>query len=199
MKIANIVIDTPIKVNNKFNVVDSFDKIIKGIPTLLVGLNHVRNIDPKPDFLDRKLSEDVYWTFSKKEKRVLFEEDLFYFTEAIYKNIIKKTKYRFIDLILTNSSEILLILSEINKIKKIITLKHKNMLYIYGDNIIFGFDLKQVTFIGSDTIKLIDLIKNLSDVFLEDDNILIEYNNDLEMFNYETKYIPILYTMNQDE
>lgn len=198
MKIANIVINTPLKVNHKFNVVDSFDKIIEGIPTLLVGLENVRKIDPKPDFLERKLSDNIFWTFTKKEKRVLFEEDLFYFMEAVYVGIIRKTKYKFIDLIQLKSDKVLETLDNIKKIEKITTLKHEDMLYVYGDNTIFGFDLKQVRYIGSKEDKLINIIKGLSDVFLEDKNILIEYNNDLEMFDYQTKYIPLLYTINSD-
>ena len=199
MKIANIVIDTPLKVNKKFNVVDSFDKIIEGIPTLLVGLDNIRKIEPKPDFLDRKLSEDIYWTFTKKEKRVLFEEDLYYFSETIYKNIIKKTSYVFVDLILFDSNKINDIFTDMQNINKKVTLLHKDMLYVYGNDNIFGFDLKQVTYVGKKKETLIDKIKNLSDVFLEGDNILIEYNNDLEMFDYEIKYIPLLYTINNNE
>lgn len=199
MKIANIVISSDLRVNSKFNVVDSFDKIIEGLPTLIVGLDNVRQIDPKPDFLDRKLSDNIFWTFSKKEKRVLFEEDLFYFTEAIYENIIKKTEYIFVDLILFNNEKVKEIFTIIQQMSKKVTLFNKDMVYLYGDDKIFGFDLKQVSYMGMDRDRLLGKIKLLSDVFLDDEKILIEYNNDLEMFDYQIKYIPLLYTMNFNE
>lgn len=199
MKIANIVVSTDLKVNKRFNVVDSFDKIIEGKPTLVIGLDNVRKLDPKPDFLDRKLTDDIYWTFSKKEKRVLFEEDLFYFIESTYKNIIKKTDYIFVDMVLYNNEKINEIFDNIQKITKKVTLKHEDMIYLYGDNKIFGFDLKQVRYMGLEVERLITKIKSISDVFLEDEQILIKYNNDLEMFDYQIKYIPLLYTMNFNE
>lgn len=199
MKIANIVISSDLRVNSKFNVVDSFDKIIEGLPTLIVGLDNVRQIDPKPDFLDRKLSDNIFWTFNKKEKRVLFEEDLFYFTEAIYENIIKKTEYIFVDLILFNNEKVKEIFTIIQQMSKKVTLFNKDMVYLYGDDKIFGFDLKQVSYMGMDRDRLLGKIKLLSDVFLDDEKILIEYNNDLEMFDYQIKYIPLLYTMNFNE
>ena len=199
MKIANIVISSDLRVNSKFNVVDSFDKIIEGLPTLIVGLDNVRQIDPRPDFLDRKLSDNIFWTFSKKEKRVLFEEDLFYFTEAIYENIIKKTEYIFVDLILFNNEKVKEIFTIIQQMSKKVTLFNKDMVYLYGDDKIFGFDLKQVSYMGMGSDRLLGKIKSLSDVFLDDDKILIEYNNDLEMFDYQIKYIPLLYTMNFNE
>lgn len=199
MKIANILITSPLKVNEKFNVVDSLDNIIQGLPTLIVGLENVRKINPYPDFLDRSLGDDMYWTFTKQEKRVLFEEDLYYFSETIYKNIIKKTSYIFVDLILFNANKINELFRNIQEIDKKVTLLYKDMLYVYGNDKIFGFDLKQVTYIGKDKSTLINKIKVQSDVFLEDERILIEYNNDLEMFDYETKYIPLLYTINNNE
>lgn len=199
MKIGNIVIDKDLKVSNKFNVVDSFDKIIEGKPTLIIGLNNVKKIETNLDYLDRKLSDDIYWTFSKSEKRYLFEEDLFLFINSTYKKIIDKIEYIFVDMFLYNNIKINEIFENLKKINYKISLKHKDMIYVYGDNKIFGFDLKQVKYMGVKIDRLMSKIISLSDVFLDDKDILIKYNNDLEMFDYQIKYIPLLYMMNLND
>ena len=60
MKIGNIVSNTDLNVGNEFNVVDSLDNIIKGIPTLIVGYSIVKEIfGDELDFIKRKI-EDIF-------------------------------------------------------------------------------------------------------------------------------------------
>jgi hypothetical protein len=49
------------------------------------------------------------------------------------------------------------------------------MLYLYGDNIIFGIDLKLLKFMGINTDKVLNKIKLKSTVFYDEIEILIEY------------------------
>jgi hypothetical protein len=44
MKFANIVTNTQINVSHDFNVVESMDEIIHGLPTLIVGFDIARTI-----------------------------------------------------------------------------------------------------------------------------------------------------------
>ena len=71
--IGNIVTIDNIKVDENFNVVDSFDKIIEGIPTLVIGIDNATQSYGDLNYIDRKINDLNYWTFSKKEKRGLFE------------------------------------------------------------------------------------------------------------------------------
>ena len=71
--IGNIISSNELKVDENFNVVDSMDKAIDGLPTLIIGLDNVRKIETDLNFVDRKLSDNTYWTFNKQERRVLFE------------------------------------------------------------------------------------------------------------------------------
>ena len=66
------------------------------------------------------------------------------------------------------------------------------MIYLYSDNLIFGIDLKLARYIGMDIDKLIIKIKSISDVFLTDDEILIEYKKNLEEMDLQARYIPYL-------
>jgi predicted ribosome-associated RNA-binding protein Tma20 len=82
---------------------------------------------------------------------------------------------------------------------KIITFKDKNNIYLYFKNNIYGFDVRQVSFIGKSIESFMDKIKSLSNVFLEDSNIIIDYKKELLIFNEEIKYIPLIYSLNKNE
>ena len=64
---------------------------------------------------------------------------------------------------------------------------------------IYGFDLRQVEYIGKSKNVFKDKIKDMSNVFLQDEKILIEYKKELYMFNDEIKYVPLIYFIRNNE
>jgi hypothetical protein len=54
-------------------------------------------------------------------------------------------------------------------------------------------------YIGKSIDKFMDKIKDMSNVFLHDEKILIEYKKELSVFNEEIKYIPLIYSIRNDE
>jgi len=199
MYIANIICDKDIKIDKNFNLTNSIGNIIPGLPTLIIGVNNAKNYTDKVSYLDRKINENTFWTFTRAEKRDLFEEDLFYFIEFSYNNLLSKVSFEFIDLILSDSEKINSIFNIISSSDKVITFHHRNMVYTYVKNTIYGFDLRQVEYIGKSVEKFLDKINNLSTVLLRDDKILIEYNKELSVFNEEIKYVPFIYSIRNDE
>jgi len=107
MKVANIVTNNQLKINNDFNVIDSLDKIIENLPTLIIGWDIVKEINPNADYFNRKLSDDIFWTFYITEQRDLYEEDLYNFKIHSYKNLLLEIKYEYLDFILLTNTEIL--------------------------------------------------------------------------------------------
>lgn len=193
--IGNIVTLDKIKVDDNFNVVNSFNEVIEGIPTLVVGTNIANDSYGNLNYIDRKIDELNYWTFSKKEKRGLFEEDLFYFIENSYKNLTNRLEYIFVDVIIFNDEKIKKIFDKIESYKDNISFLTDKMLYIYSDKYIFGIDLRQIEYIRGDVDKFIKKVKRFSKDFLSNNEILIEYKNNLGMLEDELKYIPVLYSM----
>ena len=193
--IGNIVTLDKIKVDDNFNVVNSFNEVIEGIPTLVVGTNIANDSYGNLNYIDRKIDNLNYWTFSKKEKRGLFEEDLFYFIENSYKNLTNRLEYIFVDVILFNDEKIKKIFDKIESYKDNISFLTDKMLYIYSDKYIFGIDLRQIEYIRGDIDKFIKKVKRFSKDFLSNNEILIEYKNNLGMLEDELKYIPVLYSM----
>jgi hypothetical protein len=76
MHIANIVTNSNITVDKYFNISNSLDNIIQDLPTLIIGWDIVKTINPDVDFIDKKLSDNIFWTFKKSERRDIYQEDL---------------------------------------------------------------------------------------------------------------------------
>ena len=198
MFIGNIVTKSIIKPHDKFNVVDSLDKIIESLPTLIIGWELVKEINPYADFCDRRLSDTIKWTFTLTEKRNLYEEDLYYFIEECHNNLISKVTYKYIDFILMNDDDLADTFKNIKNSEKNIAFKNDNMIYIYSSNYLFGIDLNIISFVGRNSDKLINYLKTFINVFLVDSNILIEYKGYMDMLNNQVKYIPYLYSIENE-
>jgi hypothetical protein len=198
MHIANIVTNSNITVDKYFNISNSLDNIIQDLPTLIVGWDIVKSINPDVDFIDKKLSDNIFWTFKKSERRDIYQEDLYNFITYCYKNLIKDINYSFIDLITLTDSEIKESFNNIKKCKKSATYQYNDMIYVYCDNTIYGIDLKLVKYLDYDVKKTIEKIKKNSFVFLSGDQILIEYKDIIESLDNEVKYVPYLYTIEHE-
>ena len=113
--------------------------------------------------------------------------------------LLKDIKFNFIDLILSDSDEINQVFNKIKTSNNVITFSYENMVYTYINHMIYGFDLRQVDYIGKSKTIFINKIKDMSSVFLQDEKILIEYKKELYMFNDEIKYVPIIYFIRNNE
>ena len=195
MFVGNIVTQSKVNIDKYFNVVETMDAIIHGLPTLIVGWDIVKTIEPEVDFITRKLSDNIFWTFKKTERRDIFENDLYDFIHHSYNLLIKDLDYKFIDLIQLTESELKITFKTIKKSTNAVGYIHQNMLYIYTDNIVYGLDLKLVTYLEYNLSDILNKIKSYCSVLLDNDEILIEYKDIIDMLNNEVKYVPFLYSI----
>lgn len=105
MKIANIVTSNKVDVTSDINVVKSLDDIIQGIPTLVTSYEWVSKNYTDYDIYDKKLADNLYWTFSRTERRDIFALDVEDFITLVNLELVKKVEYIFLDLILFNKSK----------------------------------------------------------------------------------------------
>ena len=110
MKIANIFSRSNIEAPQDFNVVTSFNDIIEGLPTLIVGYDYVNEHYPDFDITDICLGKDFYWTFRKTEKRDKYEQDLKWFITKVYVDLTNELSYIFVDPIQYKKKSLLKIL-----------------------------------------------------------------------------------------
>lgn len=194
MFVGNIVSKSNLNIDKYFNVVESLNDIIQGLPTLVIGWDIVKTIEPNADFIDKKLSKDIFWTFRKSERRDIFEEDLYNFIQYTYNLLVKDIKYQFVDFIELDKNETKDVFNQI-KNKKSISYFYNNMVYIHNEKTIYGIDLKLVKYLDFDVNRTINKIKTYSTVFLSDSDIIIEYKDIIDMLDNEVKYIPYLYSI----
>jgi hypothetical protein len=199
MKVANIVSSNNINVSEEFNVVKSMDEIIHGLPTLIIGFDYVNKNYPDFNILDIELELNLYWTVKKTERRDKHVEDLTWFINKVYNDLTKDIKYIFVDPLQYNSKSLWKIIRKIYSIKDLVTFVNGDMLYIYGDKFIFGVDLKLMSYIGIKKDKIKHIIKSKSSVFLEENDILIEYKNYIEELGYQIKFLPYLYSIRNEQ
>jgi len=199
MKVANIVSSNNINVSEEFNVVQSMDEIIHGLPTLIVGFDYVNKHYPDFNILDIELEPNLYWTVKKTERRDKHAEDLTWFINKVYNDLTKDIKYVFIDPLQYKSKSLWKIIRKLYSIKNLVTFVNGDMIYIYGDKFIFGVDLKLMSYIGIKKDKIKNKIKSKSPVFLEENDILIEYKNYIEELGYQIKYLPYLYSIRNEQ
>lgn len=198
MKIANIVTTNKVDVTDDINVVKSMDEIIKGLPTLVTSYKWLKENYNDYDIYNKKLADNLYWTFSRTERRDIFTKDVEDFITLVNRDLVKNIYYIFIDLIQFPNTKIIKIIKKIKSLPNKIAFKHNKMIYIYGDKIIFGIDLNLLDYIGLDTKKIEKRIKSNCNEFLEDDEIFIEYKDNMERLDYKVKYIPFLYAIKHE-
>ena len=193
MKIANILSTTKIEAPEDFNIVKSSSDLIDGLPTLIVGYDYVNKHYHDFDITNIQLEPNLYWTFKKTEKRDKFDEDLRWFIRKVYEDLTDKLIYLFVDPIQHKPRTLRKIVKKILSLNDVITYQHNEMFYVYSDNLIFGIDLKLLKYLGFNTDKIKEKIKSISNVFLIDDEILIEYKKCIETLNNRVRNIPYLY------
>ena len=198
MKFANIVSTTQINVPQDFNVVQSMDEIIHGLPTLIIGFDLTDKLFPKYDVGNIKVTDNVYWTTKKTESRDKHNIELEWFKHFAYHELIKDINYIFVDPIQYNKKSLLKILKKIYTIPNKISYQHNDMIYIYSDKFIFGVDLKIIKYIGLDISKIKRKIINISSVFLEDSDIFIEYKYIIDDMENQVRFLPYLYSIKNE-
>ena len=198
MKFANIVTKTQINVSQDFNVVESMDEIIHGLPTLIIGFDLTDKLYPNYDVGEIKVADNIYWTTKRTENRDKHNFEFEWFKYFVYHQLVKDINYVFVDPIQYKKKSLLKILRKIYNLKDKITYQHKDMFYIYGDGFVFGIDLKLLKYIGLDVIKIQGKIIKLSSVFLRYDDIFIEYKNIIEDLENQVRFLPFLYSVRNE-
>jgi tRNA(Ile)-lysidine synthase TilS/MesJ len=198
MKIANIVSTSSLNVSKDFNVVSSMDNIIHGIPTLIVGFDVVNKLYPDFDIMELEIEPNLYWIFKRTERRDDFEAGLRWFTNKVISDLSKEISYVFVDIMQYKKKTLCKIARKFLKMEKKFSVKINDMIYIYGENIIFGVDLKLFSFALLKTDKLKNTIQAKSTVFLGLDDILIEDKNIINELGIQIRYLPYLLSIRHE-
>lgn len=131
------------------------------IPTLIIGYKNAEAIcGPGLKFLDRKISENLYWTFSKRERRTDYENDLRLFINAVSVFLMKYCKYEYVDMITASDEtkeQLFTVLKDTSHKKIVHSTDTMYYIYVPSDNKIYGISREVLSFlpIGNDVEKLL--------------------------------------------
>lgn len=193
-KIGNIV--TKSKKNtfgDIFNVVKSFDDIIEGIPTLIIGFEEAKEWIENFNIIDKQYG-DIWWTFKKTERRCEYEEDVIKFYNYAILHEMEKTKYVYVDLInfrLASIKKIIKFLGDGTK-KYVFLTRNSHFMFVYSEvyNTVFGISLELCEYLGIAKQKVYKLLRNQE--YIHDTKFI---GSDIrKVIGSNTHYILPLYT-----
>lgn len=161
MHLGNIITSSKYKFDKSFFVGTDFNLINESVPTLIVGWKIAKEYIGK-DFsiLNKKIGENIYWTFMKDERRGDFISDL----SSFYKNTIdfysKKISYKFLNIITSKYGRIKNVMKFLkSEDKKYVYIDEDRMIYIlYNDKFSIGISLDDCEYFNLSKSKVIDFI-----------------------------------------
>ena len=152
-------------------------KIDSTIPTLIVGKSLAESMfgKDKVKILDRQLGKNLYWTYSKTEKRSAYEEDINEFNNFVIAYMLKNTKYQSFSLFrngLSRKKGFLRFLDD-ESIEKAIYLNRNHAYIYYGKGPIIGISLNEAEYIGIPVEKCVKrMLKNRKNKLITNTNFL---------------------------
>lgn len=177
------------------------DEYIKNndIPTLLIGKKELVEKGFTLSVLNRQIDNNLYWTYTKMEKRNIHEQDITEFYNLVFKKLYRDVRYTNISIYTMKYSifkEIVNILLD-NSIYKCIYIQ-KNHVYMYYDNRVIGFSLDEIKYVGIDITKVMNILTNSKNSDIITTNNFIK-NEVKEYLNNKDYLTPYLYFMNKKE
>ena len=173
-KLGYIVSDKrPRGVKGFVGVVDDISKIPSDTtkPVLVIGYEKAKSyFGDKISLLNRKISDTIFWTFLKTEKRIDFEDDLEKFYKFVINYHISKLKYCYINVLTFNYNKIKRVMSLFYNGKvKYIYIDDKMLYFLYNDAktntfMTMGISTSLVKYCGYDVSKIIKKITAIKDI-----------------------------------
>ena len=194
MDIGNIVSKTKIEIEN-FKICDSLECVNEELPTLIIGRKLSKELlGNNISILHKKISNNIYWTFDKTERKSEFESDLELFKADCFVSFGGNIQYVYLDILYSSRKINYRIIKKILSLKKpIIYFSENDMVYIYGENIIFGVDLNVLNYFEGKKEKIVEKIKSLNGNTLIDSTIFNKCKDLIYKLKNKNRFIPYIF------
>jgi len=194
MDVGNIVTSSKLKEDN-FKICNDLESINNSLPTLIVGWNKTKElVKEETSILHKRINDKLYWTFSQKERKVEYDNDIISFKKLCYNKIGSDIPYVYLDILHGKSHTNKKIIQKIYTLINPISYISKNkMLYIFAENIIFGVDLNICELIGINKEKIIERIENIPNSILIGNEIFNKCKDYIKRTDNREKLVPYIY------
>ena len=129
--IGNVLTTEPFDSKELYHIVDSPERLIDGIPTLIIGWDNAKSLYPDASIIEWEISDNVFWTYGKYEKRDKYEANIKRFQTYAFKNFVESLIYVFYDVLSEPLERFESFLSFISSDSKKIVYITGDMLYLY--------------------------------------------------------------------
>ena len=175
-------------------------RITNEIPTLIVSKKLAEKLYGKENVkvLNKTICENIFWTYSKMENRLQFENEIKKFRDNVTKSLFEKIHYVNFSIFIESLHRIKDFIMFLNNSTKKYIFLENDQLYIYASNnkvnSIVGLSLLDCEYIGIDKKKILTKINSNKNNILFTRKHIIDYN--LKQITNEKKYIiPYLYSL----
>jgi hypothetical protein len=168
------------------------------IPTLIIGKKKAEEIYGKENIkvLDKKITNNVSWTFDKVERRNEYERDLKAFNDSLIKTIKKNIKYEFFNIYIEPISRIKKLISFIKSPKIKYIYIFNDHIYMYYNNIVYGISLSNIQYLGINKNRILRLLNsNSSNIIVENHDFLSKKMR--QIIKEDKILIPYLYFLSK--
>lgn len=146
--LANIISKDKGDYGPLYNSVTNIGDCVVGLPTLIVGWDLANKLYPSEiDVLNRKISRDISWTYSKYERREENEKDCREFFHEVLDRFANNVKYVYFDVILESDENKKKFIGEY---KNSVFYENKSMIYMYihTKNMVLGVSKVELDYFG---------------------------------------------------
>ena len=152
----------------------------KSKPILIIGLEEAKKHASSFSILEKRLGENLFWTFGKREKRTDYEKDVEKFQEFVLKCALNEIKYFYLNVLTIKYEKIKKLLRIIrnNDLKTFYV--DKKMIYTFYNDYILGLSVDIIEYLGVRKRKVLDMLH-------KNENNKVFYND--FQFNYKIKKI----------
>lgn len=186
--------DQKIEESTFIKVISPKDYKDDGSYTLFIGKNTVNTLLPDYTlrYLDKQIDERCFWTFSRYEKRNIFEDDVKKFRTFVFEKVFKQAKYKPIEVLQNDFSNTKALINTLSDDDMKYAYVDEKAIYIYYNKVIYGLSFDELNYIGIDEERILSFLRKYKNVrFIFSDKFITK--DDKSVSGLDRKYIPYLY------
>lgn len=195
MYIGNIVTDTLLDDEN-INFCRDIKDIDDTLPTLIIGWGKTKELfGEEVSILHKQINSKLFWTFTPKERKSEYDSDYDSFMTLCYNSFGENIPYVYLDILHGKRKINFRVIRKLLSLKNpIVYISENEMVYIYGENIIFGVDLNVLSLLDGKKEKVIEKVKTLENCILVDSEIFNKCKDFLYKIKNKNRYVPYIYS-----
>lgn len=158
------------------------------IPTLIIGHKNAENICGSLKMTEKKIGNNLWWTFSKRERRIDYEPDIKEFLSKVSAFLMKFCEYEYVDPITWSKEKQERFFEVITNNKKKVLYLTDTMYYIYypKENKVYG--------LSSEILKYLDLEDSINESFSKESTVVVHDSDFFDGKIGKSKFVqPLLY------